>query len=85
MPASGNWLEAMHTGWWLHEPCVETGRQVACVRAAASVVEMQHWRSASARGRNGARLERRPGVRVQASDGMGRAKSHRRGLGLVLK
>jgi hypothetical protein len=49
-----SWLEALHTGWRLHAWRVEAGRQVARVGAAAGAVRTQRWRSASARGRNGA-------------------------------
>jgi hypothetical protein len=43
-------------GWWLHVRCMEAGRQVARVGAAAGVVGTQRWRSASARGRNSAQV-----------------------------
>jgi hypothetical protein len=47
------------TGRRLHVLHVEAGRQVACIRAAAGTVGMQHWRSVSARS------ERCPGTRAQ--------------------
>jgi hypothetical protein len=54
--ASERRLEVLHMGWWLHVRCMEAGRQVARVGAAAGVVGTQRWRSASARGRNSAQV-----------------------------
>jgi hypothetical protein len=62
-------LEALHTGWRLHVQCVEAGRQVAAVGAAAG----------------GRRRRAVGTARMQASDRVGRASLHRRGHGPVSK
>jgi phage FluMu protein gp41 len=78
-PASRLQLEALHTRWQLHASRVEAGRQVARVGATAGTVGMQRWRSASTRDQNDAQ------ARVQASDRVGQASLHQRGLVPVSK